>query len=142
MRDEPYLPPNWMLSHVGNRMAALFGRRFLSRLTVPGRSSGRPRSVPVAVLEHEGCRYLIAPRGRTHWVRNLRASGEGVLRHDRGNWTFTAEEVPVEQRATLIAEYRRQFDRFPTVAESFERLPDPADHPTFRLTQPAVAPAN
>ncbi len=74
---EPYIPPNWMQSHVGNRMASFFGRRFVGQLTVRGRHSGEPRTVPVAVLEHEGDRYLIAPRGRTHWVRNLRAAGEG-----------------------------------------------------------------
>jgi hypothetical protein len=43
--------------------------------------------------------------------------------------------VPVERRAALIAAYRRQFDRFPMVAKTFEELPDPADHPTFLITQ-------
>jgi deazaflavin-dependent oxidoreductase (nitroreductase family) len=133
--SEPYLPPNWMQSHVGNRMAALFGRRFVSQLTVRGRRSGEPRSVPVAVLDHEGVRYLIAPRGRTHWVRNLRAAGEGELKQRGRKWRFGAEEVPVAERPPLIAAYRREFDRFPSVAQTFEKLPDPADHPTFRLTE-------
>jgi deazaflavin-dependent oxidoreductase (nitroreductase family) len=66
-----------MATHVGNRMAALFGRLFISQPTVVGRHSGKPRTTPVAVLEHEGQRYLIAPRGNTHWARNLRAAGEG-----------------------------------------------------------------
>jgi deazaflavin-dependent oxidoreductase (nitroreductase family) len=132
---EHYLPPNWMQSHVGNRMASLFGRRFLSRLTVRGRHSGDPHSVPVAVLEHGGERYLIAPRGRTHWVRNLRAAGEGELRQRGRSRRFRAEEVPVAERPPLIAAYRERFDRFPSVAATFERLPDPADHPTFRLAE-------
>jgi deazaflavin-dependent oxidoreductase (nitroreductase family) len=133
--EEPYLPPNWMQSHVGNRMASLFGRRVVSRLTVRGRGSGEPRSVPVAVLELDGERYLIAPRGRTHWVRNLRAAGEGELRQRGSGRRFRAEEVPVGERPALIAEYRRRFDRFPSVAATFEELPDPADHPTFRLAE-------
>lgn len=133
--SRPYLRPPWMASHVGNRMAALFGRRFISKLTVTGRRSGKPRSTPVAVLEHGGERYLVAPRGNTHWARNLRAAGEGQLKH-RGRYRrFTAVEVPVECRAELIAAYRRQFDRFPMVAKTFEELPDPADHPTFLITE-------
>jgi deazaflavin-dependent oxidoreductase (nitroreductase family) len=132
---EPYLPPNWMQAHFGNRMASLFGRRFISRLTIRGRRSGRPIRVPVAVLEHEGQRYLVAPRGQTHWVRNLRVAGEGELRQHGRSRRFSVAEVPVEQRPPLIAEYRRRFDRFPSVAATFEQLPDPADHPTFLLKE-------
>ena len=42
---------------------------------------------------------------------------------------------PVAERPPLIAAYRERFDRFPSVAATFERLPDPADHPTFRLAE-------
>jgi deazaflavin-dependent oxidoreductase (nitroreductase family) len=135
----PYLRPPWMATHVGNRMAALFGRRFISQLTTAGRRSGQPRRTPVAVLEHEGERYLIAPRGNTHWARNLRAAGAGELKQKGQRWRFTAVEVPVERRAPLIAAYRSQFDRFPMVGKTFEQLPDPADHPTFLLTEQAGA---
>jgi len=44
-------------------------------LAVRGRTSGRWRTVPVNVLELEGQRYLVAPRGETQWARNLRATG-------------------------------------------------------------------
>ncbi|MBS1877998.1 MAG: nitroreductase family deazaflavin-dependent oxidoreductase [Actinobacteria bacterium] len=134
-RPEPYLPPNWMQAHVGNRMALLFGRRFVSLLTVRGRRTGKPHQVPVAVLDLDGDRYLLAPRGSTHWVRNLRAAGAGELRRGGSAHSFRAVEVPVEERAPLIAAYRRRFDRFPSVAATFEQLPDPADHPTFRLQE-------
>jgi deazaflavin-dependent oxidoreductase (nitroreductase family) len=133
--QEPYLPPPWMAAHLGNRMAALFGRRFISQLTVAGRSSGQPRRTPVAVLDHRGGRYLIAPRGNTHWVRNLRAAGGGKLKQRGRTWRFTAAELPVERRPELIAAYRQRFDRFPMVAKTFEELPDAADHPTFLLTE-------
>ena len=134
-----YLRPPWFASHVGNRMAALFGRRFVSRLTTVGRRSGRRRSVPVAVLELDGDRYLVAPRGDTHWARNLRAAGGGRLQRGRESWGFRASEVETAARPPLIAAYRRRFDRFPMVARSFERLPDPADHPVFRLTADSLA---
>jgi deazaflavin-dependent oxidoreductase (nitroreductase family) len=129
-----YLRPPWFASHVGNRMASLFGRRFVSKLTVAGRSSGKERAVPVAVLDQDGARYLVAPRGDTHWARNLRAAGGGRLRQGGRDWEFSAEEVPVAARPSLIAAYRSHFDRFPMVAKTFEQLPDPADHPVFRLT--------
>ena len=55
---------------------SLFGSRVLE---VTGRTSGEPRRTPVNLLTFEGERYLVAPRGDTQWVRNLRASGEGRL---------------------------------------------------------------
>jgi deazaflavin-dependent oxidoreductase (nitroreductase family) len=48
-------------------------------LEVRGRKSGEPRRNPVNPLTLNGVRYLIAPRGHTQWVRNLRAAGEGYL---------------------------------------------------------------
>lgn len=135
MTKTPYLPPPWMAAHVGNRFAALFGRRVISELEVVGRTSGKPRRVPVAVYEHDGRRYLIAPRGDTNWARNLRAAGEGRLSHRGTRWAFTATEVPVAERPALIAGYRRRFGRFPMVGKTFDALPDPADHPTFLISE-------
>jgi deazaflavin-dependent oxidoreductase (nitroreductase family) len=137
MADATYLPPPWMAAHVGNRFAALFGRRVISELVVVGRSSGKPRKVPVVVYAHEGRRYLIAPRGDTHWARNLRAAGEGRLTHRGKTWAFTATEVPVADRPALIAGYRDKYGRFPMVGKTFDALPDPADHPTFLITAKA-----
>jgi deazaflavin-dependent oxidoreductase (nitroreductase family) len=131
-----YLRPPWFASHVGNRMASLFGRRFVSQLTTTGRRSGQQRTTPVAVLELDGERYLVAPRGDTHWARNVRAAGGGRLRKGDRTWEFGVEEVEVAARPPLIAAYRERFDRFPMVAKTFEQLPDPADHPVFRLTVP------
>lgn len=63
-------------------------------LAVRGRRSGEWRTVPVNMLELDGQRYLVAPRGDTHWARNLRASGRGELRTRRGAEEFDAVEVP------------------------------------------------
>src|SRR5882672_1042269 len=62
-------------------------------LYVRGRTSGQWRSNPVNVLTYEGRRYLVAPRGQTQWVRNLRAAGGGELRVGRRVETFTATEL-------------------------------------------------
>ena len=56
------------------------GLRHNYLLQIRGRKSGRVRSTPVNVLEHDGRRWLVAGRGRTEWVRNAEIAGEVVLR--------------------------------------------------------------
>jgi hypothetical protein len=46
-------------------------------LAVRGRTSGEWRTVPVNPMTVDGERYLVAPRGHTQWVRNMRAAGGG-----------------------------------------------------------------
>jgi deazaflavin-dependent oxidoreductase (nitroreductase family) len=75
-------------------------------LTVIGRRSGVPRSTPVNLLRHDGERYLVAPRGRTEWVRNVRAAG-GVAELALGRRVepVTLVEVPVDERVPMIRAY-------------------------------------
>ena len=123
-------------------MARLFRPSIVSVLSVPGRTTGRWHSAPVAVLEYEGGPYLIAAYGHTQWARNLRASGAGRLtRRRRRPEPFTAVEVPPGERPPLIAEYLRRFGPLPTVEKTFRALPDPADHPTFRIAFAGGEPA-
>ena len=100
-------------------------------LAVRGRKSGDWRVAPVNVLELDGHRYLVAPRGETQWVRNLRAAGEGELRRRREVERFRARELPVEERAQVIDAYVARWGK--QVRSQFEALPDPADHPVFRI---------
>ena len=75
-------------------------------LAVRGRKSGQWRTTMVNVLTAtDGARYLVAPRGHTQWVRNLRASGEGELRLGRKTETFTATEVPDADKGPLLRLY-------------------------------------
>lgn len=76
-------------------------------LRVRGRTSWR--EVPVNLLVHEGRRFLVAPRGRTQWVRNLRAAGGGELRLGRRTATFTAREVPAAERVEILRAYLRRW---------------------------------
>jgi deazaflavin-dependent oxidoreductase (nitroreductase family) len=78
-------------------------------LAVRGRRSGEWRTVPVNLLEHEGVRYLVAPRGETQWVRNLRASGTGELRLGSRRETFRAREVPDAAKAPILRAYLRKW---------------------------------
>jgi deazaflavin-dependent oxidoreductase (nitroreductase family) len=134
MSDHPYIKPNWMQRHVGNTLAPLFQPKLIAKLSVRGRRTGRLLTVPVAVLDYEGERYLISYRGESDWARNLRASGTARLRLRGKDEQIAAVEVPVEQRSELLDAYRERFAKMPTVGGVLRALPDPAQHPTFRIT--------
>lgn len=74
-------------------------------LEVRGRTSGEWRSTPVNLLDLDGETYLVAPRGTTQWVRNLRAAGEGRLRRGRRRRTFAAVELGDDAKAPVLRAY-------------------------------------
>lgn len=114
-------------------------------LRVHGRRTGRLRSVPLLVLRAGGERYLVAPRGQTDWVRNLRAAGWGELIRGRTVERVGATEVEGDERARAIGAYLRRHGRLTHELFGVERRPD-ADaiariaplHPVFRLVPPAT----
>ena len=122
-----YLAPPWFTRKVFNPIAMRLGISGTKALTVPGRRSGRPMSVPVIPVEHDGARYVVSTRGEADWVRNLRASGRGEL----GSEPVRATELPLDRRPPVIEAYRAKAGH--TVAGYWAKLPDPADHPVFRL---------
>jgi deazaflavin-dependent oxidoreductase (nitroreductase family) len=95
-------PDNWgikMLLRLGVRLTIL-GPMML--LTVRGRKTGRPRTIPVDLHEHNGRRFLIATHGEGHWVQNLRAAGAGILSLGRSRQVFTAVELPPGAAGSVI----------------------------------------
>jgi deazaflavin-dependent oxidoreductase (nitroreductase family) len=133
MTDNGYVRPPWGARVIGARMARLFKPSVVCVLSVPGRTSGEWHSNSVAVLEHGGERYLVGAYGHTEWSRNLRAAGHGRLKRKGRTEDFTAVEVPAEQVPPLLDAYRERFGKFPTVGRTFETLPEPSDHPVFRI---------
>jgi len=73
-------------------------------LTVRGRQSGLPRTVPVAILEHRGRRFVQSPFGETHWTRNLRAAGEAVISRGRTIEPVDAVELAPEIAGPILAD--------------------------------------
>jgi deazaflavin-dependent oxidoreductase (nitroreductase family) len=129
-----YIKPPFMQRHVGNRMSVLFRPSLLSKLSVRGRRSGRWHTTPVAVLDHDGERYLVSYRGASDWARNLEASHTGRLAR-RGNVEeIEVADVPVSERGEVLDVYRDRYGTMPTVGSVLDALPEPADHPTFRIT--------
>jgi deazaflavin-dependent oxidoreductase (nitroreductase family) len=109
-------------------------------LQVKGRRSGQTRSNAVTWVEHEGQRYLVAPRGNTEWVRNVKAAGGEAILKRRKAERVRLEEVPVEQRAPVIKSYlkktalvtKREFGIDPEAPlEEFEKIAE--RHPVFRI---------
>jgi deazaflavin-dependent oxidoreductase (nitroreductase family) len=109
-----YQRPGWFTKHVFNPIVAGLTRLGVSLvgsrvLEVRGRKSGEWRRTPVNPLKYEGERYIVAARGETHWVRNLRASGAGRLRKGRRIEDFTATEVPDDEKLSLLRAYLKKW---------------------------------
>ncbi|MBN9101972.1 MULTISPECIES: nitroreductase family deazaflavin-dependent oxidoreductase [unclassified Pseudonocardia] len=126
-----YLKPAALTRKVINPLVSVLRTGGVATLTVAGRSTGRRRTVPVIPVAVHGKRYLVSPYGESDWVRNLRSAGRGEL-HGRGEReSIKATEVPAAERAPIIASYREIAGR--TVEPCFTGMPDPGDHPVFRI---------
>ncbi|MEV4050715.1 nitroreductase family deazaflavin-dependent oxidoreductase [Amycolatopsis sp. NPDC049688] len=113
MNDTRYIKPgkstnvfNEVVAKLTNLGVSVWGSRVL---TVVGRKSGEPRSVPVNLLTVDGVRYLVAPRGETQWVRNLRAAGQGTLRVGRRIETFTFRELADDEKPAILRAYLKRW---------------------------------
>jgi deazaflavin-dependent oxidoreductase (nitroreductase family) len=115
-------------------------------LTVRGRTSGQPRSFPVALMEIDGRHYVFATFGEVNWVRNLRVAGEAVLRRGRRNEAVVAVELPAEEAALVMADALAPFLASPITAPVLHRwydlssdassadyLEEARHHPVFEL---------
>lgn len=78
-------------------------------LAVRGRKSGQWRTVSVNPLTIDGARYLVAPRGETEWVRNIRATGGGELRLGRKREPILVTELPDAEKPLIIRSYLKRW---------------------------------
>jgi deazaflavin-dependent oxidoreductase (nitroreductase family) len=78
-------------------------------LYVRGRTSGELRSTPVNLLTIDGDRYLVAPRGTTQWVLNLRVAGEGELRVGRRVERFVPTELADDDKPAVLRAYLKRW---------------------------------
>jgi deazaflavin-dependent oxidoreductase (nitroreductase family) len=92
-------------------------------LEVRGRKSGKLYSTPVDLLELNGRRFLVAPRGRTQWVRNAEAAGEVTLKKGSTRLRFRLRSLPDAEKPEILKAYLDAFKRevqtyFPVAAGS------------------------
>jgi deazaflavin-dependent oxidoreductase (nitroreductase family) len=109
-------------------------------LQVRGRKSGKLFSTPVDLLELGGKRFLVAPRGRTQWVRNAEAAGEVTLKKGRTQRKFRLRPIPDADKPEILKAYLDSFKRevqtyFPVPAgspvQAFAELVQ--NYPAFEL---------
>jgi deazaflavin-dependent oxidoreductase (nitroreductase family) len=143
-----YVRPDWFTANIFNPFVGLltglglsvYGSRVLA---VRGRTSGEWRTTPVNLLDYEGGRYLVAPRGVTQWVRNIRASGEGELRLGPRREPIRVVELTDDEKPNLLRAYLRRWKFevgvfFQGVGpdaseEELERIAP--EYPVFRITK-------
>lgn len=118
------------------------GPSYCYLLQVRGRKSGKLYSTPVNVMEIDGKRLLVAPRGRTQWVRNAEASGQITLKRASYRKSFRLKEIGAPEKLPVLKEYLDRYhpavQRYFTVragspAEAFAETAD--RHPAFELAE-------
>jgi deazaflavin-dependent oxidoreductase (nitroreductase family) len=138
---------NWTVRHLVRMGISVWGAR---DLRLRGRKSGEIRSNVVNVLDLDGERFLVAPRGTTEWVKNLRAAGEGELRVGRRVEAFTAAELTDAEKLPVLRAYLKRWKW--EVGQFFQGVgPDAPDadliaiapgYPIFRLIDRSGAAAD
>ena len=144
-----YLQPGWFTRNVFNRFMSALAKVGLSFrgsrvLAVRGRTSGEWRTVPVNPLTIDGVTYLVAPRGVTEWVRNIRVAGNGQLRIGRKHRDITVTEITdATVKAPILRTYLHHWKM--EVGAFFDGIgPDASDadlqriapgYPVFRVTE-------
>ena len=122
-------------------------------LTIRGRRSGRPLTIPLALVEHEGRRFVQSPFGEVSWVHNLRAAGEATITKGTRHEVVAAREVPLAEAGPLLRAILTPYLRAPLLGFVTRRYfgigPDASDpafiekarhQPLFELTPKPSAP--
>ena len=143
---EHYQKPDWFTKNVFNNVVAVATRLGISVwgsrvLRVRGRTSGEWRSSPVNLLTRDGAHYLVAPRGHTQWVRNIRVSHEGELVLGGRVQRFRAVEIADADKIGILRDYLRRwkfevgafFGGVSAESSDDELLRIAPDHPIFRV---------
>lgn len=108
-------------------------------LQVRGRKTGKLYSTPIALVDRDGERYLVAPYGEVGWVRNARAAGKVTLSRGRKSQTYALEEVRPDESAPVLREYiriepiTRPFFAARESSPLEEFAAEAEKHPVFRL---------
>ena len=149
VQHEHYQRPDWFTKHVFNRAVAVLTRVGFSVwgsrvLRVRGRKSGEWRSSPVNLLTYNGKQYLVAPRGHTQWVRNIRVSATSELMLGNKAQPFRASEIPDDEKVPILREYLKRwkfevgmfFGGVSAESSDAELRHIAPDHPVFRVDPP------
>src|SRR5438034_3643364 len=145
-RMPKYDKPDALTKNVFNPLVAFVTRLGLSLrgsrvLAVRGRKSGEWRTNPVNLLEFEGQRYLVAPRGVTDWVRNIRVSRAGELRLGSRIEPIRVTEIADADKLPVLRAYLKKwswevgafFEGVGATASEADLQRISPNHPIFRI---------
>ncbi len=129
---------------IGNLVAKVLvragvGPKRMRLLTIQGRKTGKPHTIPLTVVETDGQRWLVAPYGGVAWAKNARASGTAKLSRGRVTEQVKVEPVDAHESAPVLKAYigiepitRSAFEVGPDASlEEFEAIAP--NHPVFRI---------
>jgi len=115
-----FRPPSGIEAFFNQAMGFLaglgIGPAFIYLLQVRGRKSGRIFSTPVNLMELGGRPLLVAPRGRTQWVRNAEAAGEITLKRGSKRLRYGLRPIADEQKPEILKAY---LDRYASAVKKF-----------------------
>ena len=142
-----YKAPDFFTKNVFNPLIMLLTKLGISIagssvLLVRGRKSGNVQEVPVNPLDFDGARYLVAPRGTTQWVRNIRAAGEAELRRGGKRTAIRAAEVADADKPPILRAYLKKwkwevgqfFDGVGADSSEDDLQRIAPNHPIFKVT--------
>jgi steroid delta-isomerase-like uncharacterized protein/deazaflavin-dependent oxidoreductase (nitroreductase family) len=111
-------------------------------LSVAGRTSGKIYTIPIALVENSGTRFLVAAFGEVNWVRNLRAAGQAHLTRRRRTEAIGAVELGPREAAPILKQFLRESQRVSFIKPYFHVTPQSSladfeqealHHPVFRI---------
>jgi deazaflavin-dependent oxidoreductase (nitroreductase family) len=114
----------------------------LALFSVRGRKSGKMSTTPVALVEQNGTRFLVAAFGEVNWVRNLRAAGSAQLTSRRRTEAIRVVELEVREAAPILKLFLLKYSVVPFIPPYFDVTPrssladferEATQHPVFRL---------
>src|SRR5687767_6981964 len=108
-------------------LAARVPLGFNGLITIRGRKSGQPRTTPVAIIDVSGRRWVWAPWGDVHWVRNLRAAGRATITVRGRTEEVRATELDPTERVVFFRDTLGPLVRGIPFGVTFIRLIDGVD---------------
>ena len=106
---------------------------FIYQLEVRGRKSGKRYRSPVNLMDLGGKKILVAPRGRTQWVRNAEASNEISLKRASYRQSFSLKPILDSEKPPILKEY---LDRYASAVKKFFPIPPNSPIDAFRDIAP------
>ena len=129
-----YRPPSPFEALVNRTFGFLAGLglapNFIYLLEVRGRKSGKIYRSPVNLMEIAGKKVLVAPRGRTQWVRNAEASNEISLKRASYRQSFSLKSIHDSEKPPILKEY---LDRYASAVKKF--FPIPSNSPVESFSE-------